>query len=320
MATPKNLRHASQLDPGQVLKNVHDELGRSLRVSDANSKVPQGYSKVTLETNADGSVTEATFYAGTAAEKTKVSVIADVAGSLNSTSFRLNNADDDPMSYVWYNVDGTGVDPDITDVCGIEVPISANDSKAIVALATAKFVDNSEYFKAIVSSNDYVVIENIELGAATNTADVDTGFTFQTVHEGTTQRIKCITLPEEPGVRYLFNHAEGKFIISPDVSGEFVIIGLSTAQPIVEIPVPDTAWTAVPVTVTAGETMAIGVQNQDSATGVKLNWGSDPGVGSNVGMQIYPNGGERQYVIKNNVTMYLRSLGGTVTISLEVIS
>lgn len=309
----------SQLDPGQVLKNVHDADGCALRVSAANSQVPSGYSKVVLTNNADGSVTRAVFYAGTAAEKTRISVLADVAGSLNNKAFTLNTAEDEQEFYVWYNVDNTGTDPAIAGKCPIEVPISTNDNRTMIALATKLYLEATKLFTAN-NNKGILTIENIELGVTTPTADIDTGFTITSTSTGVTERTKCIDLPYENGAKYTFNHAEGKFVITPNVSGEFVIVGLSTASPIVEIVTVDSSWIAVPVTVASGETMAINVQNQHSTNSIKLNWGSDPGVGSTVGMQIYPNGGERQYVIKNNVTMYLRSLSGNVTVSLEVIS
>jgi len=207
----KNLKSLSQLDMGGVIKHVHDEAGASLRVSQANSEVPPGFSKVVLTSNASGSVTEAVFYAGTSAEKTRVKVTADTAGSLNNRCFLLNNSEDDPKFYVWFNVDSGGTDPDVADSCGIEVPISANDPISIVQLALQRIVDCSEYFEARACGNDLVLIENIACGQTTNSADVDTGFTISTLTEGVTKRIKCITLPEDSTLKYVFNHAEGKF-------------------------------------------------------------------------------------------------------------
>jgi hypothetical protein len=123
----------------------------------------------------------------------------------------INNADDDPELYVWYNVDGTGVDPRITEACGIEVPLSANDPAELVTQATVLFLNNSQYFRATKHDGNIILVENVDLGYATNASDGNTGFSISTLTEGVTQRIKSITLPEEPGIRYIFNHAEGKF-------------------------------------------------------------------------------------------------------------
>jgi hypothetical protein len=207
----KRLNRLSQLDMGGVIKNVHNELGQSLYVTQANSEVPTGYSKVVLTHNIEGSVTEAVFYAGTATQKTRVKVVADVAGSLNGTYWYLNNAENDPQFYVWFNVDGGGTDPNIADKCGIEIPINTNDPVQVVSQALATFVNNSEYFKAVNHGNDVVIVETLSAGQTTASADVSTGFAITTVHDGVTQRIKCITLPEDPSLRYVFNHAEGKF-------------------------------------------------------------------------------------------------------------
>lgn len=218
----KDLRELSQLDPGGVAKHVHDELGRSIRVSQANSEVPSGFSRVNLSTNAQGSVTEAVFYAGITTETTRIRFVGDIAGSLNNTYFLINAGEDNPQFYVWYNVDGLGTDPDLAGKCGLEVLLNSNDSDAIVALATKQILNYTKHFNIETNGDKVILITTRKKGQTTNSSDVSTGFTVITLVEGITERIKCITLPEEADFVYKFNHAEGKF--------EYLYTGAATAE------------------------------------------------------------------------------------------
>lgn len=315
MAKAKDL---SKSDTGQIFKHVHDDDARALRVTNANSQVPAGYSKVNLTTNANGSVTKAAFYKGEETGKFRIKTVADVGGSLNNTYFLISSPEDDPDFYVWYNVDNTGTDPQIANRCGLEIPISANDPDVIVAMATKLVFRNSEQFDVTYSSDNSITIENSLPGETTPAVDINTGFDFVNVRTGTTKLIKSIELPFANENKYVFNHAEGKFEVVPSVSGEFVLVGLENPTPIVELAVNDSGWTPVTVTVPPGKTVAVDIQNTSSVQ-VKLNYINDPSI--TAGMVIYPNGGERRYVFKKNgAVIYLRSVSGNVTVNIEVIS
>src|SRR6476619_995048 len=47
-------------------------------------------------------------------EISDVTLVADVAGSLNSTYWTFNSAGDAAGFYVWYNINGAGVDPAVS--------------------------------------------------------------------------------------------------------------------------------------------------------------------------------------------------------------
>lgn len=230
--TVKNLQYLSQLDPGGVIKNVHDELGNSLRVADVNSQVPPGYTKVILEKDlVTGSVTKASFYAGVSPERTRVKFFGDISGSLNSTYFYLYNADDNPEFYVWYNVDNTGIDPDIAGKTGFEIPISENDPASIVTLATSRILEYSTYFNIETNGSDVLLITNKIYGMTSNSVDVTTGFGITTSLQGVTALIKSVELPLESGFIYVFNYGSGRFEILPESNqSNPIVISTPTIQ------------------------------------------------------------------------------------------
>lgn len=207
----KDYKQMSQFDPGQVLKMAHDDRAKALKVLDANSQVPGGFTKVVLETNGLGSVTEATFYAGTIAEKSRIKFTGDSGGSLNSKYFLLSAGEDSHKFYVWYNVDGAGVDPLVANRCGIEVHLTSNDPASIVALATKLTLQSYEHFYIEPNGSDVLLVNCTKMGMTSPTVDVNTGFFITQSTEGATEKIKCINLPVETDFLYKFNFGENKF-------------------------------------------------------------------------------------------------------------
>lgn len=120
-------------------------------------------------------------YAG-AKEKTQVATIADSAGSLNNKYFLLNSATDATAYYVWYNVNGAGVDP-APGGTGIMVALATNASANTVASATAAAVGALADFDAISSLNK-AIITNSAVGVTTDSSDFNTGFTLTTLEQG----------------------------------------------------------------------------------------------------------------------------------------
>lgn len=227
----------SVYDPGTVLKDVHDEAGHALRIRDANSRVPSEYSRVIFEKDpSTQSITKATFYRGTQAEKTRIKFIGDVGGSLSGKYFFINTAEDDTQYYVWYN-DGFATDPSIVGRVGVEIPYVQNDPSSLICRATyLYFFNTSECFTTETNGDDVLLIENIINGATTNSSDVNTGFGITTIHEGITKRICTLSLPTDPGIRYFFNEAERKFELVADQI--IAIPGLTVSTPgIINFPI-----------------------------------------------------------------------------------
>ncbi len=116
-------------------------------------------------------------------EATKVTAAA--ASTLSGGEyFTLSSPSTD--YYVWYKKDGAGADP-TPGGTGIEVAILGTDSAAEVATKTAAAiaaVGGGDVFDAPAPTGTTLTITNVVAGAATDSADNDTGFTLSTLTDG----------------------------------------------------------------------------------------------------------------------------------------
>lgn len=124
------------------------------------------------------------------AECSSITAVADSSGSLNSKYFTFHvpdslvnsgNVGDD--FYLWYNINGSGVDPMVSAHTGIEVAAATDASAATIAAATIAAIEAAadDYVKVFAgSSAAQFYIENLFIGATTATADgaAATAFTF----------------------------------------------------------------------------------------------------------------------------------------------
>lgn len=169
----------SQLDPGGVLRNAHDYEGNSLRVRDTVSVVKDFFTHYRATLDGNDLPTQVTYLRGTAPHITQVGTVSDVAGSLNSTYFFIYDGTSDKQFYIWFNVSGGGVDPNITDSIGIEVPINTNDDKSIVALAIELAINaDSRGCRTFDARriNGVTKITSKKFGETANSIDGTTGF------------------------------------------------------------------------------------------------------------------------------------------------
>ena len=252
----------SLLDPGGVQKDVHAEHAHALRVRDANSQVPGGYSRAEFTKNAQESITKAVFYRGTACQKTRIKFFDDIAGSLLGKYWYINTEEDSTEYYVWYS-NGITVDPAIAGKVGFEVVIQPNDPAQIVCLATKLILDGCKKFTIETNGVDVLLIENYQAGQTTPSVDVSTGFGVTTSSTGTTHQICSVELPEENGIQYVFNYGERKFelvtaiqVVGPlEVYGTVNVAGITiTAGAVANIP-------ALLIDTEYSFTLAIGVKN-----------------------------------------------------------
>lgn len=205
----------SQLDPGGVLKSAHDFETNSFRMINGGSSVPHDYTRSIITYNAQGSVTVAEFYKGSAAEERQVTFVSDIAGNLNNTYFTLASEENKSTYYIWYNVDSTGTDPNIAGSTGVEINIQSNDDRIIVTLATKMALSNIDNFIVTNINNYSIKIKNVELGITAPIADNGTGFTFTTLQQGSEKLLKRINIPYDGMVKYVFNDQEKKFAVEP---------------------------------------------------------------------------------------------------------
>lgn len=84
--------------------------------------------------------------------------------------------------YVWYDKTGSGSDPSKSGTAH-EVDISSDTTARDVAASTATVIDAIDGVYSW-SSGSYLYIENNEMYDATDTADGDTSFTFETLQDG----------------------------------------------------------------------------------------------------------------------------------------
>lgn len=97
--------------------------------------------------------------------------------SLNNKYFVINSAENENSYYVWYNVGGSGINPNIPGKTGLVVNISPNakvsevvNNTKIVLDSTSKFITNID--------NGSLLIANKKIGEASLSYDNSAGFTI----------------------------------------------------------------------------------------------------------------------------------------------
>jgi len=100
------------------------------------------------------------------------------------------------------------------------------------------------------------------------------------------------------------------------MEGEFTVTGLRNGGAVIKLPLVDTNWTQVDLTAIP-DINACAIQNQGAVNILLAYSGS---AATDEAMIIYANGGERQYTIKNTITLYLRSVSGATNAHIELLS
>jgi hypothetical protein len=95
--------------------------------------------------------------------------------TLNSTYWFINSAANANQYYVWYNVNGSGIDPLISGKSGIMVTISSGSTAEQVAIATKTALDGTGKFLTNISSDTLVIINKI-IGVTDLAKENNTGF------------------------------------------------------------------------------------------------------------------------------------------------
>jgi hypothetical protein len=95
--------------------------------------------------------------------------------TLNNKYFYINSATNANEYYVWYNVNGAGVDPLVPSKTGLMVAISTGSSSEAVAQATKIVLDATGKFITNISS-DTLVITNELIGVTDLAKENNTGF------------------------------------------------------------------------------------------------------------------------------------------------
>lgn len=207
---PANFRGLSELDMGGAIKNAHSIGAEALKTIDVDNLVQSFYNRISVTYDANGNATGGTAYYDYAVEDYIVTVPADIAGSLNNKYWLLNSAADETQYYLWYNVGGTGTDPNVLGRTGIQVPIQFNDSAAIVQLATKLILSTYDDF-VVKGASDKLFIKNAKPGVTTDAVDVNSGVTIDIKAQGATDEVETFTLDPVNNAKYLYNEYEKTF-------------------------------------------------------------------------------------------------------------
>lgn len=202
----------SYLDASLADKIQHEDLANAKRVIDVDNVVEQYWSRAEVTYDGNNSATNAKFYVDDLQEITKVKFVSDVAGSLNNKYFLLNSGLDKNQYYVWYNVGGTGTDPNVTNRTGIEIPINFNEQDTVIALATKLIIQTlaANDFD-IKSFSNCIEVNNKQYGETTDAVDFNTGFEINVTRQGESTLIKDFDIPQQTGIRYVYNEVEKEF-------------------------------------------------------------------------------------------------------------
>lgn len=161
----------SQLDGQQTLKSAHNDGTQSFQVSDIGA-----FDVIVDSYDVNNNPTKVSYYVDDIHTTYKLTLPADVAGSLAGTHFLMSDSKNSNNYYVWYRVSGGGADPAIADRTGIVVDIDTNDSSAIVTIATKLFVEATIQNMTITKTNtDELLILSDIAGITDVASDVDSG-------------------------------------------------------------------------------------------------------------------------------------------------
>lgn len=187
MSKPNNnvveqIHKLSQLDGQEVLKDVHSHPGHYLRVRDANTEVDRDFDTFSVSYNNNNLPIEICYYKGASPHITDIAFTSDSSGSLNNKYFIIYSSKSGKAYHIWYNVNGSGIDPDPGNTEGIEVQINTNEPAATVAEATLltinAFIPNNYTLRR---KNTVLTITNLVYGEISDTINGNTTFLINNI-------------------------------------------------------------------------------------------------------------------------------------------
>jgi len=172
----------SQYGSDLIAREVHDFYGQHIRVRDTNSLNNQYFTHFSATYDVNNNPTEVTYFRGTTNHITNIGCSDDVSGSLNNKYFSIRECPSNRKYHVWFNVNGNGITPIVTDSTPIEVAISTNDPAFVVATAI-RLTINLLYSKifTVTQLNASLEIKTVGFGVCSNTININTGFTISNI-------------------------------------------------------------------------------------------------------------------------------------------
>jgi hypothetical protein len=105
------------------------------------------------------------------------------ANSLNSKYLLINSANNANSYYIWYNVNGAGIDPLVPGKTGLMVAIPAGSTASVIAQASKSIIDSTGKFITNING-DSLHVRNKTIGATTSASAGTTDVYVLTEDEG----------------------------------------------------------------------------------------------------------------------------------------
>lgn len=153
-----------------------------LSVADMIAQYTLGNTPTVTITN--GTTTNTYTFVTGVQEVTNITCVADVANSLNGKYFSINSANDQEQFYVWFDTNGSGVDPAIANKTGIKVYLSTGDVANTVALKITNTLNSYVDQFSVTNSTNTITITNINYGSSTDATMNTSGFTLGSITQG----------------------------------------------------------------------------------------------------------------------------------------
>lgn len=163
-----------------------------ITVQQVNNDAVKAFGTLTVTGGVAGDtvvVAGTTFTAVDDRDTTNVTFTADTSGSLNSKFFNFQDQPGTHKYYVWFNINGAGVDPAPAGRTGFMVAGATNASAATLATAAVAAVGATPIGVTFTAgASGHIITKNVAVGAATATADgsAATSFTFTHTITGAT--------------------------------------------------------------------------------------------------------------------------------------
>ena len=302
----------SDLDFGGAIRSAHDLASDALRTIDINSIIPSKFDKFEVTYNGSNLPTNVKYFINEGFSTSRLTLVGDTAGSLNSKYFLVNSGNNELKYYVWYNVNSLGVDPAIAGRTGVMVSLNTNDHAYVVALATKLTLDSLGDFYLEVAQATVVIRTLVE--GFTDDIDVDsTGFTQLHTDNGKSTLIANITLTyvgnnpvylDQELKGYKLNVYTGKFELKPELALPVGQQTMANSTPVVIA----SDQSPIQVTVVSSSVTQNVTINYTETTGIAA------GITTNIGTYTVPAGKtavlQKIFVSGENVSKYTILLNG----------
>ncbi len=187
---------------GSVHASFVDDLGRMREDTNQNRILDENDKVFVFRKDGSGNlVIDKYGIVGTVAEVTNVTLPA--ATSLAGTYFLLNSVGEE--FYVWFTVDGSGANPLLHGVTGIQVALLSTDTAHDVATKTAAAINAYSAFIVPVPAADTIIITNNAPGSVTNASAATSGATITITQEGVGETTHLDFTGNAEDIEYLWN-------------------------------------------------------------------------------------------------------------------